>query len=219
VTYGAVVFDVYGTLLDVTSVDGACAEVTSEPGALGALWRQKQLEYTWLRTLMGRYQDFWAVTGAALDHALDKLDVSASPEQRSRLREAWYSLEPFPEVADSLHRMRAWALAVLSNGTPEMLVRTLEHAGLLDRLSPVLSVDEVRRFKPDPSVYHLAEDRLGLPRAEILFVSANAWDAAGARAFGLPVAWVNRSGAPAEQLGQSPTLVVGDLAELADEIV
>jgi 2-haloacid dehalogenase len=167
---------------------------------------------------MDRYEDFWTLTGAALDHALDRLGLSASPDQRSRLLEAWYSLTPFPEVADSLQRMRAWALAVLSNGTPEMLVRALEHAGLLDRVSPVLSVEEVRRFKPDPLVYRLAEDRLALPRKDILFVSANAWDAAGARAFGFPVAWVNRARAPAEQLGHPPTMVVGDLAELADEI-
>jgi 2-haloacid dehalogenase len=219
VTYGAVVFDVYGTLLDVTSVEVACVEVTSEPAALSALWRQKQLEYTWLRTLMDRYEDFWAVTGAALVHALDRLGIPASPEQRSRLLEAWFALTPFPEVEDALDRMRAWALAVLSNGTPEMLVRALDGAGLLDQLSPVMSVEEVGRFKPHPSVYRLAEDHLALPCDEILFVSANAWDVAGARAYGFPVAWVNRSGAPAEQLGHPPTLTVDNLAELADQIL
>ncbi len=217
-SYGSVVFDVYGTLLDVTSVDKACAEVTSEPAALSALWRQKQLEYTWLRTLMDRYEDFWVVTGAALDHALDRLSLSASAEERSRLLDAWFALTPFPEVEGALERMRTWALAVLSNGTPEMLVRALDGAGLLDRLSPVMSVEEVRRFKPDPSVYGLAEDHLVLSRDRILFVSSNAWDVAGARAYGFPVAWVNRAGAPAEQLGHPPTLTVADLTELVGEL-
>jgi 2-haloacid dehalogenase len=213
--FDAVVFDVFGTLLDVTSVEAACAEVTAEAAAFSVLWRQKQLEYTWLRTLMDRYEDFWSVTGAALDHTLERFGCTTTADQRARLLNSWLALEPFPEVAGALEEMHPWALAVLSNGTAEMLVQGLEHAKLLDRLSPVLSVDEVRRFKPHPDVYALAEDRLSLSRDRILFVSSNAWDVAGALSFGLHVAWVNRAGLPAERLGPAPDLVVSDLGELA----
>ena len=202
----------------MTSIEAACAEVTGEAAAFSLLWRQKQLEYTWLRTLMGRYEDFWSVTGAALDHTLERFGCCAPADRRRRLLDAWLALEPFPEVAAALEGMHPWALAVLSNGTAEMLVQGLEHAKLLDRLSPVLSVDELRLFKPHPGVYALAEERLGLARDRILFVSSNAWDVAGALSFGFHVAWVNRAGLPAERLGPAPDLVVSDLGELAGHL-
>lgn len=209
-------FDLYGTLLEVSSVEAACAEVTAGPAALVSLWRQKQLEYTWLRGLMGRYEDFWAVTAAALDHALERLALSPEEPARARLLDAWLAMRPYPEVAAALDWLAPRPLAVLSNGSPRMLEAGLASAGLRERFAHVLSVDAVRTYKPAPAVYRLAEQHLGLPRERLLFVSSNAWDAAGAKAFGLPVAWVNRAGAPMERLGVTPDLVVPDLAELAE---
>jgi 2-haloacid dehalogenase len=182
VTVEALVFDLYGTLLDVRSLEHLCAAETGDGAAVVSGWRQKQLEYTWLRAAMGRYEDFWAVTADALDYTLER---------------------------------RARALAVLSNGSPDMLDRALRAAGLHEVFAHVLSVDEVKTYKPSAAVYLLPERRLRLPRAGILFVSSNAWDAAGAKAFGLPVAWVNRTGAPVERLGFVADVVVRDLAELA----
>jgi 2-haloacid dehalogenase len=216
----AVAFDLYGTLLDVASVGRAAAEVTGEPAALVDLWRQKQLEYTWLRSLMGRYQDFWATTGDALDYALDRLAVVVDEATRARLLGAWLDVRPYPEVPDALDALALGGrrLAVLSNGSPDMLDAGLASAGLRDRFEHVLSVDELGVFKPHPSVYELALKAFNLPAERILFVSSNAWDASGARAFGLPVAWVNRSSAPLERLGVPPTVVVPDLAALAEAV-
>jgi 2-haloacid dehalogenase len=211
----AVVFDLYGTLLDVTSVRGACAEVASDPDAMAALWRQKQIEYTWLRALMGRYEDFSAVTADALDHVADRLGLALGTAARGRLLDAWLSLAPYPEAAGALDALAPRPLAVLSNGAPAMLESALRAAGLRDRFAHVLSVEAVRTYKPAPAVYALAERALGLPRERLLFVSANAWDAAGAAAFGLPTARLDRAGLPGERLGAEPAMVVRDLAELA----
>ena len=214
----AVVFDLYGTLLDVTSVEAACAELTEDPGALVALWRQKQLEYTWLRALMDRYQDFWAITAAALDHATERVGLELKGQEKARLLGAWLALRPYPELPEALDRLGPRTLAVLSNGTPRMLEEALRSAGLGDRIARVISAEEVRTYKPAPAVYALVERTLGMPRDRALFASANAWDAAGAKAFGLPVAWVNRAGVPTERLGVTPDLVVADIADLADRV-
>jgi 2-haloacid dehalogenase len=211
----AVAFDLYGTLLDPASVRGACAEVTADPDAMAALWRQKQIEYTWLRALMDRYEDFSAVTAAALDHVAERLHLALEAPARSRLLDARNSLEPYPEVAAALEALAPRPLAVLSNGAPAMLAAALGAAGLRDRFAHVLSVDAVRTYKPAPVVYALAERAFGLPRSRLLFVSANPWDAAGAAAFGLPTARLDRAGVPGERLGAEPALVVRDLAELA----
>ena len=214
----AVAFDLYGTLLEVASVGRAAAEVTDDPAALVDLWRTKQLEYTWLRSLMGRYQDFWATTGDALDYSLDRLGIVADDTTRSRLLGAWLDVRPYPEVVDALARLAPRRLAVLSNGNASMLDAGLAAAGIRDRFDHVLSVDEVGVYKPHPSVYELALKAFALPAERILFVSSNAWDASGAKAFGLPVAWVNRTGAPLERLGAPPDLMVADLAMLADRL-
>jgi len=211
----AVAFDLYGTLLEVASVGRAAAEVTDDPLALVDLWRAKQLEYTWLRSLMGRYEDFWAVTGDALDHALDRLGIAVDDAARSRLLGAWLDVRPYPEVAEALSGLAPRRLAVLSNGNPPMLEAGLVAAGIRDRFEHVLSVDGLGVYKPHPSVYQLALEAFGLPAERILFVSSNSWDASGAKAFGLPVAWVNRTAAPRERLGAPPDLVVGDLAVLS----
>jgi 2-haloacid dehalogenase len=214
----ALVFDLYGTLLEIASVGRAAAAVTDDPARFVDLWRQKQLEYTWLRSLMGRYQDFWSVTGDALDYTLDRLGVEVDAAGRERLLGAWLDVAPHPEVPDALARLAPRVLAVLSNGSPTMLDEGLAAGGLSKAITHVISVDPLSIYKPHPSVYALAEQHLGLPPDRMLFVSSNPWDAAGARSFGLPVAWVNRAGAPMERLGVAPDLVVADLAELAAAI-
>lgn len=211
----AVAFDLYGTLLEIASVGWAAAEVTREPAVLVDLWRQKQLEYTWLRSLMGRYQDFWATTGDALDYSLERLGIVVDAAARSRLLGAWLDVRPYPEVPEALEALAPRRLAVLSNGNPDMLEAGLAAAGIRDRFHHVLSVDELGVYKPHPSVYELALKAFDLPVERILFVSSNAWDASGAKVFGLPVAWVNRAGAPLERLGAPPDLVVANLAQLA----
>lgn len=217
--WGALVFDLFGTLLDVRSVEIASATEAPDPTALVGMCRQKQLEYTWLRALMGRYEDFWAVTAAALDYAIARLELSVDEDARARLLDAWLAVRPYPEASAVLAQLAPLPLTVLSNGTPRMLDENLRAAGLRDHFAHVLSVDEVRTYKPAPAVYALVERRVGVPKEKMLFVSSNAWDAAGARAFGLPVAWVNRGGVPEENLGVTPDLVIRNLMELADYVV
>jgi 2-haloacid dehalogenase len=211
-------FDAYGTLFDVHSVVEAGRAVTDDPHALSALWRQKQLEYTWLRSLMGRYEDFWAVTGSALTFACRRLGLPVDAAQRRRLMDAYLTLDAFPEVRDALGRLHDLPCAILSNGAPRMLEAVVAHNRLEEHLRAVISVDEVRTFKPAPAVYALGPARLGLPRDAIGFVSSNGWDVAGAKAFGLRVAWVNRQGAPLDELGVTPDLEVRDLGQLAQAL-
>jgi len=208
-------FDAYGTLFDVHSVVEAGRAVTDDPESLSALWRQKQLEYTWLRSLMGRYEDFWAVTEAALVFTGRRLGIPLDAAARARLMEAYLGLDTFPEVTDVLVRLEGVPCAILSNGAPRMLDAVVAHAGIGRHLRAVISVDAVRTYKPAPAVYALGPARLGIPAARLGFVSSNAWDVAGAKAFGFPVAWVNRAGAPREELGVTPDLEVPDLGALA----
>jgi len=208
------VFDAYGTLFDVHSVIDAGRAITSDPAALSALWRQKQLEYTWLRALMGRYEDFWAVTEAALRHSVRRLGLRADDGQLARLMEAYLSLPCFAEVPAALERLAGRPRAILSNGSPRMLAAAVTASGLERHLQHVLSVDAVKTYKPSPAVYALAPRALGIPAAELLFISSNAWDIAGAKSFGYQVAWCNRTGAPAEELGAAPDLVITRLDEL-----
>ena len=211
----AVVFDVYGTLLDVSSLEGACRDVTSDPDGFVGIWRRKQLEYTWVSALMGRYKDFGAITARALDHVADRYDVRLDRGTRESLLRAWVELRPYPEVPEVLAGLSNRVLAVLSNGTPRMLDEGLEAAGIRDRFALILSVDAIGTYKPAPGVYELAEHAIGLDRNRLLFVSANGWDAAGAASFGLRTAWVNRTGEAPDRLGPAPALEVGDLRELA----
>ena len=208
------VFDAYGTLFDVHSVIEAGREITSDPAALSTLWRGKQLEYTWLRSLMGRYEDFWAVTEAALRYAVRRLGLSASDPQLERLMKAYLSLACFPEVKNALARLAGRPCAILSNGAPAMLAAAVRSSGLGPLLRHVISVDEVKTFKPSPLVYALGPKRMGIPAGDLLFVSSNAWDAAGAKAFGYRVAWCNREKAPAEELGLTADYEISSLAEL-----
>jgi 2-haloacid dehalogenase len=212
------VFDAYGTLFDVHSVVEVGREVTADPLALSTLWRQKQLEYTWLRALMGRYEDFWVVTEAALRYAIRRLAVSASEAQVRRLMDAYLSLACFPEVSNALARLAPRPRAILSNGSPRMLQAAVTSSGLGPHLDHVLSVDAVKTYKPSPAVYALGPRALGLAAGDVLFVSSNAWDVAGAKAFGYRVAWCNRGQAPDEELGLRADVVIGRLDELPDRL-
>ena len=208
------VFDAYGTLFDVHAVIEAGRAITTDPATLSATWRQKQLEYTWLRSLMGRYVDFWAVTESALRYAIRRLALSATEAQIASLMRAYLSLACFPEVAAALERLAGRPRAILSNGSPKMLEAAVASSGLARHLDHVISVDAVRTYKPSPRVYALGPQRLGVPAAELLFVSSNAWDVAGAKAFGYRVAWCNRTKAPDEELGVSADYVIARLDEL-----
>jgi len=208
------VFDAYGTLFDVHSVIEAGRAITGDPAALSLAWRQKQLEYTWLRSLMGRYEDFWAVTEAALRFSVRRLGLTADEAQLARLMDAYLSLACFPEVEAALARLAGRPRAILSNGSPRMLAAAVASSGLGRHLPHVLSVDAVKTFKPAPAVYALGPQALGIPTADLLFVSSNAWDVAGAKSFGYQAAWCNRTGAPAEELGVTPDFVITRLDEL-----
>jgi 2-haloacid dehalogenase len=215
----ALVFDAYGTLFDVHSVTRLADTLWPGRGAqLSQLWRTKQLEYTWLRSLMGRYEDFSRVTEDALRYTCEALALPFSAESHARLMDAYLRLDPFPEVRDALARLGGATLAILSNGSPAMLAPLVANAGL-DRVIPhVLSVDDVKIFKPDPRVYQLAVDRLGVAAADIGFVSSNCWDAIGAKRFGFRVFWINRGGAPVDRMGDAPDAILASLAELPARI-
>ncbi len=217
-TPDALVFDAFGTLFDVHSVTRLAESLfPGRGGALSQAWRTKQLEYTWLRSLMGRYDDFRRVTADALDWSLESLRLDASREQRATLVRAYRELEAFPEVRGALERLaRGRTLAILSNGHPDMLDAVVDHNDLRAWFGErVLSVHEAGVFKPDPRAYALAAAGLERPVAAIGFVSSNGWDAAGAKSYGYAAWWVNRGGAPVERLGSPPDAVVADLAELA----
>jgi 2-haloacid dehalogenase len=211
----ALVFDAYGTLFDVHSVVALCEALWPGRGAqLSQLWRTKQLEYTWLRSLMGRYEDFARVTEAGLRYACAALQLPCDDAKCARLLQAYLNLATFPEVADTLRQLRGIKLAILSNGAPAMLRDVVSNSGLGGLIPDVLSVDELQIYKPAPQVYQLAVDRLGAPAQAIGFVSSNGWDAAGAKSFGFRTFWVNRAGAPRDGLGFAPDHELGSLAEL-----
>ena len=214
----AFVFDAYGTLFDVHSVVEAARAVTPEPQALSLLWRQKQLEYTWLRSLMERYEDFWVVTGQALRYALRRLGITATESQVETLMNAYLTLLPFPEVPSALRALSGIPLAILSNGSPRMLDAAVRSSGLDHVFAHVLSVDAVAVYKPSPRVYELAPQALGVEPDEIVFVSSNGWDVAGAAAFGFRTCWCNRANAPAEELEATPDYEVDRLDAIPDRL-
>lgn len=217
----ALVFDAYGTIFDVHSVAALAERCFPGQGrALSAAWRTKQLEYTWLRSLMGRYEDFSTATGDALDWALESLGLAADAVARRDLLAEYRRLALFPDAGPALEALaQSHTLAILSNGHPEMLLAVVDHNGLGHRFAGgVLSVHEAGVYKPHPAVYRLAEQHLDTPRDRIGFVSSNGWDAAGAKAFGFRVFWVNRAGAPVERLGAEPDVVIRDLGELVLEV-
>lgn len=214
----ACVFDAYGTLFDVHSAVGRLRDDIG-PGAddLSRLWRTKQLEYTWLRALMGKHENFWQVTGDALDYALASTGINPAPV-RNRLMDAYLTLDAYPEVLPMLARLKAAGLklAILSNGEPAMLEAAVKGAAIDGVLDHVLSVESVGIFKPHPSVYQLAIDRLGVAPSAVAFQSSNAWDVNGACCFGLRPVWINRFGAPSERLPGGAEHEMTDLTGLAD---
>jgi 2-haloacid dehalogenase len=212
----ACVFDAYGTLFDFASAAAGCADVLGDKAAaVTALWRDKQLQYTWLRGLQGRHADFWQVTGEALDFTLETLGIGDA-RLRDRLMDLYLTLDCFPEVPQVLRRLKeaGFVTAILSNGSPSMLADAVAGANLENLLDHVLSVEEVGVFKPHASVYQLAVDRLGVPASAISFQSSNAWDAYAASAFGMRVVWCNRYGQRRERLPGAPDREIRSLADL-----
>jgi len=214
-TVKAVIFDAYGTLFDVHSVVSRCDELFPTRGKeLSQLWRSKQLEYTWLRSLMGRYEDFESITRAALGYACRGCGLTLSRDSAASLMEEYRRLALHADVAETLPRLRGRKLAILSNGSPAMLEPLVRHAGIDRVLDAVLSVDPLRIFKPHPSVYQLGVERLAVPREAIAFISSNFWDVCGATAFGFRTFWINRAGAEPDELGLSPAATLRSLNDL-----
>jgi 2-haloacid dehalogenase len=212
----ACVFDAYGTLYDFNSAAARCrARLGGKADELSALWRTKQLQYSWLRSLMGAYAPFWQVTGEALDFALQSLGL-ADKQLRADLMDCYRNIDPFPEVPGVLARLKekGLRLAILSNGSPDMLAAAAMHAKLDAVLEASLSVDAVKIYKPDRRVYQLASDHFGVPAQRIAFFSSNGWDAHGAQHFGFQTAWLNRTGLPRENLPSAPMLECTTLADL-----
>jgi 2-haloacid dehalogenase len=209
----ACVFDAYGTLFDFASAAARCRDVLGDKAApLTVLWRDKQLQYSWLRSLQGQYVAFDQVTADALDYSLRAMAID-SPALRARLLDLYRSLSPFPEVPGMLQHLldAGFHTAILSNGSPDMLAPLVAQPGIAGRIGTVLSVDEVGVFKTDPRVYRLAVDRLGVAAGEICFFSSNAWDAWAASAFGFRVVWCNRYAQPPENLPGHPDAEVTEL--------
>ena len=214
----AFAFDAYGTLFDVFSVTALCDELFPGNGdALAQRWRAKQLQYSLLRSLMGRHRDFWLVTEDALAYAARSLELDLTAARRTRLMDAYLTLEAFPDVRPGLEALRARGvrLAILSNGEPRMLEAAARSAGIDTLLDTIISVEEVRIFKVSPRVYNLGPERLGVGRSALGFVSSNAWDIAGAASAGLTTFWIQRSAAePPDELGFEADRVVSAITDL-----
>ncbi len=211
----AVIFDAYGTLFDVHSVIARCESMFPGKGsALSQLWRSKQLEYTWLRTLMQRYERFDSVTAAALRFACEALGLQCSDAARESLLQEYLRLRPYPEVPGALTALAGRRRVILSNGSPDMLQPLISHNGMTQLFDAVLSVDSLRVYKPDPRVYQSAANILGIDASRIAFVSSNFWDISGATHFGLRTYWINRTGAAPDDLGARPAAVLRTLDEL-----
>lgn len=223
------IFDAYGTLFDVAS---ATRELAEHPGhedfaehaaRLSADWRLKQLEYTWLRAITGAHADFWQVTQDGLDYALEAAGLDGDAVLRETLLALYWELQAYPEAGDVLKALKDQGrnVAILSNGSPSMLEGAVDRAGFNDLLDTVLSVEQVGVFKPHSSVYELVGKTFGCAPKEVLFVSSNGWDAAGAAGFGFQTVWVNRAGAPMDRLPWTPQTTLpdlGDVPELADRL-
>jgi 2-haloacid dehalogenase len=206
----AFVFDAYGTLFDVHSVIALCERLWPGKGAaLSQLWRAKQLEYTWQRSLMKRYAPFSQVTEEALGYACEFLKLTLGKNQKESLMSEYLNLKTYPDVAETLNKLPG-KKAILTNGSPDMIEPLVRNSGL--RFDAVLSVDELRVYKPAPEIYQLAVNKL--QEKDIGFVSSNCWDALGAKSFGFQVYWINRGGAPLDRLGFRPDKIGASLDEV-----
>jgi 2-haloacid dehalogenase len=211
----ALVFDAYGTLFDPFAVKIRAEELFPGNGAaLSQLWRAKQLEYSWLHTLMGRYENFWKITENALLFACKALKLTCDEHHRAQLMQVYLTLPAFPEVKPALEKLSSLSLSILSNGTPEMLTPLIAANGMTHYFKNIFSVDALRMYKPRAEVYQHAVTGLGIPGEAIGFVSSNYWDIAGATSFGFRTYWLNRSAAVADELGIAPTAILSNLADL-----
>ena len=215
----ACVFDAYGTLFDVAAAAAHCKDDLGEnAAALSALWRTKQLEYTWLRSLMNEYVEFWQITSDSLDYALETLGLDGDVALREKLLNLYLELDCYPEVPSVIKVLNAGGLkcAILSNGSPKMLNSAIENAGISKQLINNYSVDQLGIYKPSPRVYQMAVDDLGISAEKIIFMSSNAWDASAAANFGFKVVWVNRFGQKRERLPGLPNYEIESLSDLPD---
>jgi|AACY02.6.fsa_nt_gi 2-haloalkanoic acid dehalogenase, type II len=212
----ACVFDAYGTIFDlISATDRRSAELGDQAGPLGDIWRSKQLQYTWLRSLTGHYTSFWQVTQDALDYAMAQLGLD-DPTLRDHLLAGYKELKAYDDVAPVLDRLQKAGMgtAILSNGSRDMLEPVVENAGLSPWLDVVLSVEDSQIFKPDYRVYQQACDYFELPPEAICFLSSNGWDAAGAASFGFHVAWINRGDLPVDRLPGQPAAIIKSMSDL-----
>jgi 2-haloacid dehalogenase len=213
----AVVFDLFGTLLDIASLRDAAASITSDPVAFVATWREKQIAYAFASAIMGTHEDFDAMTGHGLRFAAAKHGVTLDVPAQQRLVDAWQNVRAYPDAVPALTTLRERGVrcAVLTNGTPATSAAAIANAGIADLLDVTLSVESAGVFKTDRRVYTLVTDHYGVAAEELIFVTSNGWDATGAAAFGMRVAWCNRVGAPAETFGPPPAWTIADLHALA----
>jgi len=212
----AAVFDLFGTLLDIASLHAVAAGVTSDPGAFVTSWREKQIAYTFASAIMGLHEDFDAITARALAFTAAKYGVTLDLLRRKRLIDAWFDLQPYDDAVPALRALRAAGIrcAVLTNGTPATAATATANAGIAELIDVTLSVEAAGVFKPDRRVYTLATAHYGVPAERLLFVTSNGWDATGAAAFGMRVAWCNRAGVPAETFGPAPHWTIRSLHDL-----
>ncbi|MEM9499060.1 MAG: haloacid dehalogenase type II [Pseudomonadota bacterium] len=221
------IFDAYGTLFDVAA---AARTAAAEPGrdafaaqwpAIASHWRLKQLQYTWLRAITGEHADFWQVTQDGLDWALEAEGLHGDADLRTRLLQLYRELDAYPEVPDMLRALKTAgkATAILSNGSPAMLEDAVRSAGIADLLDDVLSVESVGIFKPARVVYELVGKRFGCAPDEVLFVSSNGWDAAGASGYGFNTVWVNRAGEPVDRMPARPNRTLTDLTTIPEHAI
>ncbi|MFD2207099.1 haloacid dehalogenase type II [Kiloniella antarctica] len=212
----AFVFDAYGTLLDVHSAARNAMDDLGKNGeAVSDIWRTKQLEYTWLRSLMEKHCDFWQITSDALRYALRYHDME-SDRLHDRLMSLYLELTAYDDALKTVKLLKSagYPTLILSNGSQNMLDKALEHSGLAADIDRAISIDEIEIYKPSPSVYKLVTDQMKCTPSEILFVSANAWDVAGANSYGFRVAWINRFKRPQEILPGGPEFIIDSLSEL-----
>ena len=211
----ALVFDAYGTLFDPFAAKARAEELFPGSGAaLSQLWRAKQLEYSWLRTLMGRYENFWKITEDALAFSCRALNLSCDEHQRNQLMQVYLTLPAFPEVKPALEKLSRLPLSILSNGTPEMLASLVAANNIAHFFKNIFSVDALRMYKPRPEVYQHVVASLGAPKESIGFISSNYWDIAGATNFGFQTFWLNRNSSAADELGATPTATFRNLSGL-----
>jgi 2-haloacid dehalogenase len=213
----AFVFDAYGTLFDVHSVIEKCNDLFPGKGeSISGIWRQKQLEYSFLRQLMGRYSTFFEITGDALRYACKEAGAELTEEKENQLIDAYLELRHYDETEEVLRMLEAYQTAIFSNGSFDMLAPLVEQSPFGPLLDEVLSVDDVKQFKPTPMAYQHVLDRLCVRREEVLFMSSNTWDIAGAASFGFHTAWVNRHGKVMDELGVKPDYEYNDLCGLLE---